>query len=341
MRRIRMLYNSFSTLLVYIVGVIVVYSGIAGIESGRLNIGVLVSFLIYIRNLTAPVRNLARIPVQLHANRASAERIMDVFQSEPSVRDDKPDTPLQVTRGEIAFQGVTFAYPDSNRPVFQSLSATIRPAESIALVGPSGAGKSTFASLLLRFHDPQDGIIAIDGTNIKDVSLASLRDQVSIVWQQPFIVNGTIRENLLMARPSATDGQIAAAIEASHCREFIDKLPEGLDSIIGTSGTSLSVGQAQRIAIAQAFLRDTPILILDEASSALDSQSERMVMDALQSLHRNRTTLIIAHRFSSIRNADRILYFNGNGTVTSGTHDSLMNEHEGYQDAVDWQTSRP
>ncbi|MGD8571833.1 MAG: ABC transporter ATP-binding protein [Gammaproteobacteria bacterium] len=337
-RRIRILYNTFFTFLLYIAGVIVVFSGISSIKAGELSIGVLVSFLVYVRNLTGPVRTLARMPVQLQADRHPAERVMDILQSQSSVLDDYPDNPLAVNQGDIAFNNVTFCYPQGQDPVLTNVSVKITAGETMALVGPSGSGKSTFASLLLRFYDPQQGTITIDGTDIKTVSLASLRDQISIVWQEPFIVDGSVRENMLLARPDAGEQQMIDACHAGFAWEFLEK-HKGLDTVIGTNGLHLSVGQIQRLAIAQAFLRNTPILILDEASSALDSHSERMIVEALQRLREDRTTLIIAHRFSSIRMASRILYFNGDGTITAGTHNELMEQLKDYERAVTWQGS--
>lgn len=336
-RQIRILTNSLSTILVYMAGLIIIYSGISSIKSGDLSVGVFISFLIYIRYLTGPVQTLARIPILFQSNRAAAERVMDVLQSVPEVTDDDSSQELIVENGEIAFDNVSFSYPGTDRIIFNNVSISIKPGESVALVGPSGAGKSSFANLLLRFYDPDRGTISIDGIGIKTVSLASLRNQISIVWQEPFIVNGTLRENLLLAKHDATDEQIIAACKAGFAWEYIENLEDGLDTVIGLNGIDLSVGQVQRLAIAQAFLRDTPILILDEASASLDSYSERMIVEALQSLRKNRTTLIIAHRYSSIRMVERILYLNGNGSITCGTHEELMRDHSGYRDAVDWQ----
>lgn len=339
-RKIRILYNALFTFLVYFAGVVVIYSGISSIKSGQLTIGILVSFLVYIRNLTGPIRGIAQFPLQLHASRAAAERVMEVMSMPARVQEKHGAPAIQIHHGDIGFNSVSFSYPHSEKPVFANLNVRIHPGESVALVGASGSGKSTFAALLLRFYDPQSGSISIDGTEINTVSLASLRKQISIVWQEPFIINASITENLLLARPDATHEQMIAACKASFSWEFIEKLELGLQTIIGTDGVSLSVGQKQRLAIAQAFLRDTPILILDEASSALDSHSERMIVEALQSLRKNRTTLLIAHRFSSIRMVDRILYFDGNGSITTGTHEELMAFHEDYKQAVNWQLTR-
>ena len=339
-RKIHIVYNAFFTFLVYFAGVVVIYSGISSIQSGQLTIGVLVSFLVYIRNLTGPVRSIAQYPIQLQASRAAAERVMEVMSMPGNVQENDKTPDIQIEHGDIAFSNVSFSYPLSEKPVFSNLNANIAPGESVALVGASGSGKSTFAALLMRFYDPLNGSICIDGTDVRSVSLASLRKQISIVWQEPFVINGSIKENLLLARPDATAEQLIAACKSSYSWEFIETLELGLDTAIGTDGVSLSVGQKQRLAIAQAFLRDSPILIFDEASSALDSHSERMIVEALQLLRKNRTTLLIAHRYSSIRTVDRILYFNGNGSITSGTHEELMVNHEDYKAAVNWQISR-
>jgi len=339
MRKISMLYNSFFTFLLYFAGVVVVYSGISSIQSGELTVGVLVSFLVYIRNLAGPVRGIAQIPIQLQSNRAAAERVMEVLRTESAIKESDTNIELNISVGEVAFNDVTFSYPNSKEQVFSHFSAAIHAGESVALVGSSGTGKSTCAALLLRFYDPQEGFVSIDGVDIKSVSQTSLRSQISIVWQEPFFINGSIKENLLLAKSDATTEQMISACKSSFSWEFVNDLDDGLETIIGANGINLSVGQIQRLAIAQAFLRDTPILILDEASSALDSHSEKMVVEALQSLRRNRTTIIIAHRYSSIRSANRILYFNGEGTVTSGTHDELMLNNTDYKDAVNWQIS--
>ena len=339
-RRLRIFYNALFTVLLYSAGVVVIYSGISGIEAGNLTVGALVSFLVYIRNITGPITALVRIPTAIQTDRIAAERLMEVLQLQPFVVDAKDARPLVVQHGEIIFKDVSFSYPKQVRSVFSGLNLHIHAGETIALVGPSGAGKSTFAGLLLRFYDPQQGSICIDGTDIRSVTLQSLRNQISMVWQEPFISNGSIRQNLCLAKQGATDVQLMAACKASFAWEFIETLEQGLDTIIGAHGVELSAGQRQRLAIAQAFLRDTPILILDEASSALDSHSELMVVDAITALRQQRTTIIIAHRYSSIRTADRIIYIDKQGTITVGSHQELLGKHGDYKAAVDWQTSQ-
>ncbi len=339
LRQIRILYNSGFTMLLYLAGVIVVYSGVSSIESGQLSIGALVSFLIYIRNMTGPVRSLARMPMMLHTDRVAANRLMEIMNLESRITISESEKVHKIEQGRIDFNNICFAYPNQAQPIFNGLSVSVNSGETVALVGPSGSGKSSFAGLLLRFHEPQSGEILIDGVNIQHHTSESLRNQISIVWQNPFIINGSIKENFLLSSPAANDNQIIAACKSSHAWEFINELEAGIDTIVGTGGINLSVGQEQRLAIAQAFLRDSPILILDEASSALDSQSEQHIVKAINKLCADRTTIIIAHRFSSIRNADRIFYLNGNGSITTGTHDELMSTHQDYCDAVKWQTN--
>ena len=211
----------------------------------------------------------------------------------------------------------------------------------MALVGPSGSGKSTFIKLLLRFFNLNQGSILIDGKDINEVSLKSLRSNIAVVWQDHFLLDDTIRNNLLLAKPNANEEEIVRACKSSYCLDFINHLENGLDTKIGAKGISLSAGQSQRLAIAQAFLKDAPILILDEASSAIDSMAEKEIAAALRSLRQGRTTLIIAHRYTAIQSASSVIYFNGDGSVTIGNHEKLMKEHTGYQQAVKWQTGNP
>lgn len=341
LRRIRVSYNTFVVVLVYCTGVVVVFSGIESIRSGAMPLGTLASFLMYVRFAMQPIRAIARIPTQLETTRVATERVQEIMHTLPQTSDPTASIPLPAQAGRVEFDRVSFTYPNAARPVFENLSLVVERGESVALAGPSGAGKSTLAALLLRFYDPQHGAIRIDGIDIKSVSLATLRDHISIVWQSPYVFDGTIRDNLLLARPTATEDQMLAACRNGHAWEFIEKLSEGLDTRVGANGVNLSVGQIQRLAIAQAFLRDSPIMILDEASSALDSLSEQLVADALARLRHNRTTLTIAHRFSTTRNAHRVIYFNGDGSTTAGTHEELMKGHAPYRNAVDWQTAHP
>ena len=339
MRALRTGHHAVSVFLMFFVAVVILYAGVAKVESGQLAIGTLASFLIYLRFLANPVRNLALIPLRLHSDRIAAERVIEVMSLNPVVVELASPQPFQITRGEIDVSNMSFSYPDRTALVFANVNVHIAAGECVALVGPSGAGKSTLANLLLRFYDPTHGTVAIDGSDIRSVSLVDLRQQISVVWQEPFLINETIRNNLLLANPHANETDMIAACRASFAWEFVARLPQQLDTPVTAGGSHFSAGQRQRLALAQAFLRHSPILILDEASSALDSHSEEQIVIALAALRKNRTTLIIAHRFSSIRNADRILYLNGDGSVTSGTHEQLMQTNVNYLRAVQWQTS--
>ncbi|NOX92976.1 MAG: ABC transporter ATP-binding protein [Gammaproteobacteria bacterium] len=326
------------TLLIYLAGLMIALFGLDDVRSGAMPVGLLVSFLLYMGYLSMPVRGLAGIAFQYVGNVPAALRILELMDAQPAVV-DKPTAPdLRVQRGQIDIDRVSFAYP-GGATVLHHAQARIQGGETVALVGPSGSGKSTLAALLLRFYDPQQGRILIDGEDLREVSIASLRRNVAVVWQESFVLNDTIRANLLMARPDATEEQLMTACQRSHAWEFIEALPDGLGAALGAGGTELSGGQKQRLAIAQAFLRDAPVLILDEASSALDSQSEQVIVQALNALRANRTTLLIAHRYSSIRTADRVIYFETDGNLTTGRHEELMASHPAYRDAVHWQTA--
>jgi len=327
---------SFS-FLIYAMGLIIVLIGSGSIQSGDLQVGALVSFLLYLGYLTVPVRGTAEVVFQALGNLPAAHRILEVLDAKPIV-EDKSDKILSVSAGQIDAKGVTFHYPDGET-VFHDVNLSIEGGSTVALVGPSGSGKSTFATLLMRFYDPQEGHICIDGTDIRDVSILSLRSNLAVVWQQTFLVDDTIRANLLMANPEVNENQLHEALVKSHAWEFIEQLPNSLDTVLGTGGTELSGGQRQRLAITQAFLRDAPILILDEASSALDSESEQIIVSAIDELRADRTTLMIAHRYSSLRNADRVIYFGRDGNVTMSTHEKLLEKLPDYREAVEWQTS--
>jgi len=329
-------FASTLAVLIYICGIVIVFAGIDRIKETGLGIGALVSFLIYLGYLSVPVRGFAQAPMQLLGDLGAAQRVLELLKLQSNIKETAPNAVLSSNKGAIRFENVSFAYPDGD-PVLKDITLNIEPGESVALVGPSGAGKSTIAQLLMRFYDPVSGSISIDETDIREISIASLRDNVSTVWQNPFFLNETIRNNLLIACPNASTDELIAACKLSGTWEFIEELNNGLDAAIGMGGVELSGGQYQRLAIAQAILRDTPILVLDEATSALDSLSERALTESLEQLRKDRTTLIIAHRYSSIRAADKVVYFNGDGSITMDSHENLYAQHRDYRDAVIWQ----
>lgn len=330
-------FGSSFSVLIYLVGLLIVIGGIYQIHDGTLTAGQLISFLLYLGYLSVPVRGVAMLALSAQEDMAAAERVRSVLNIGNTVQETSNAAALQIKYGQIEFKDLTFSY-DENKIIFERINLSIKSGETIALVGPSGAGKSTFAKLLMRFYDPNSGSIIVDGTDIRTTSLSSLRAQIAVVWQEPFLINDTIASNLLLSRQDATRDQLIHACEMSHAWEFVRELPQQLDTMLGANGIDLSAGQRQRLAIAQAFLRDAPILLLDEASSALDSQTEEIIVNALAKLRQGRTTLVIAHRYSTISNADRVVYFNGDGTLTVGTHQQLLENHSGYQKAIEWQS---
>ena len=328
---------SFS-FLIYAVGLLIVLLGSDSIKAGELQVGALVSFILYLGYLTGPVRGLAEVVFQAMGNLPAANRVLEVLDAQPVV-EDEADKNLEISKGRIDVQGVSFAYP-GGETIFKDVDLSVEGGSTVALVGPSGSGKSTFATMLMRFYDPHKGTISIDGTDIREVNINSLRRNIAVVWQSPFLVNDTIRANLLMANPEVNEDRLQEALVRSHAQEFVQKLPDGLDTVLGAGGTEISGGQKQRLAITQAFLRDAPILILDEASSALDSEAEQIIVSAINELRADRTTLMIAHRYSSIRTADRVIYFGRDGEVTMSTHDELLEKIPDYRDAVEWQAGQ-
>jgi len=337
----RLLESGFSIsfmLLNYLVGLFIIFIGVSSIQQGALTVGHLLSFILYLGYLTIPVRGMTEIFLECTGNIAAANRVSELFNTESTTKDRDTAKELHISSGTIEFIGIDFLYAD-DKPIFTNVNVHIEGKNSYALVGPSGAGKSSFVNLLMRFYNPQHGCIKIDGVDIRDVSLQSLRSKIAVVWQDNFYINDTIRENLLIANPSATTKQIIKACVDANAWQFIQQFSDGLDTRLGSNGVSLSGGQNQRIAIAQAFLKNAPIIVFDEASSALDSQSEQQIMSSLGTLFSDRTILTIAHRYSSIKNANQVIYFYSDGRITMGKHDELYDQIEDYRDAVTWQTS--
>jgi len=276
-----------------------------------------------VRELYLPINRISEMNTILNNSLAAIERVFEVFDIESDVQETPNAARLERMEGNISFRNVTFGY-DAERPVLQEIDLDIKAGEVIALVGISGAGKSTLVQLVPRFYDPQAGEVLVDGTNVRDVTLRSLRSQIGMVAQETLLFSGSVRENLMYGRPDASDEDMIRATKAAHAHGFLKKLPDGYDTLLGERGARLSGGQKQRIAIARAFLIDPRILILDEATSALDSESEALIQEALARLMQGRTNIVIAHRLSTILNSDRIAVMQHGRILDIGPHQELL-----------------
>lgn len=304
--------------------VLILWYGAHEVLAGRLTVGELVLFLSYLALFYVPINQIHSVNHMLQHALAASERVFEVLDAVPEVR-NRPGVvaPPGKVRGGVAFEGVGFHYrPDV--PVIKGLTAAVAPGERVALVGPSGAGKSTLLKLLMRFYDVTDGAILIDGTDIRDLPLAYLREQIGLVQQEPFLFNGTVRDNILYADPTAAQQRVEAAARAARAHEFITALPEGYDTWIGERGVKLSVGQKQRVSIARVLLKDPPIVVFDEATSNIDTETEVKIREALNELTKGRTTFIIAHRLSTLQDVDRILVLEAGHLVEEGRHEDLL-----------------
>lgn len=292
--------------LTAVVTAAVVLFGAMQVQAGTLTPGELLVFTGYLSSMYKPIRNLAKTSTRLSKASVSMERMNELLELEPDVRDTPGAVPAPALRGAIAFDGVSFRYGDG-APVLDGVSFQVQPGARVALVGPSGAGKSTIASLLLRFYDPADGSVTVDGLDLRDLRLDSLRSQIAVVPQESVLFGTSIRENIAYGRPDASDEEIERAARAAHAHEFIERFPEGYDTEVGERGSTLSGGQRRRIAIARALVRDAPILILDEPMTGLDAASEALVHDALERLMAGRTCLTITHDARAASDADVVL----------------------------------
>jgi subfamily B ATP-binding cassette protein MsbA len=284
-----------------------------------------VAFIHLLRQLYFPVNRISEMNTVLHNSLAAIDRIFEVFDTQPDVRERPGALRLPRLSGDIRFERVSFGY-QPGQATLHEVDLHMRAGEMVALVGPSGAGKTTMVQLVPRFFDPDAGRITVDGCDLRDVTLRSLRSQIGIVAQDTVLLSGSVRENILYSMPDAGDEALRRVARAAHAEEFIVQLPEAYDTLLGERGAKLSGGQRQRIAIARAFLRDPRILILDEATSALDSESEYLIQDALRQLMRSRTSVVIAHRLSTILHADRIVVMDQGRIVQVGPHAQLLAE---------------
>ncbi|MCQ5183658.1 lipid A export permease/ATP-binding protein MsbA [Phascolarctobacterium faecium] len=310
--------------LVAAIGVtMIIWYGGNNVINGTITAGSLVAFLTYAVNISNPIKRLTRVIGNIQKALAAAQRVFMIIDMPEEIAESRDAKQLPEVSGKVEFQNVSFAYNDKGN-VITDLSFSVKPGEVIAIVGPSGAGKSTIANLLPRFYDVNKGDIKIDGHSVREVTLDSLREQVGIVPQETMLFNGSVYNNILYGRLDATKEEIEAAAKAANAHDFIMQLTDGYETKLGDRGVNLSGGQRQRIAIARAILKDPRILILDEATSALDTESERVVQEALDRLMVGRTSFVIAHRLSTVKNADKILVLEKGNLVESGTHDELL-----------------
>jgi len=315
--------------------------GIALVLSGRFGItpGDLAAFALVLSTTYRPVRSLARDWVQLVDAQPSAERIFSILDTPDEIADAPDAVQIDGVHRGIAFRGVSFSY--GREPVLADVSFAVKAGEVVALVGRTGAGKTTIADLLMRFHDPTSGGIEIDGSDLRGIARESLLAQIAVVTQEPFLFDATIRDNIRYGRPGASEDEILEAARAAHVDEFANALPQGYETEVGAAGVRLSGGQRQRITIARALLKNPAILIFDEATSALDSKSEQFVQEAIESLFGGRTVFMIAHRFSTLRRADRIVVLEGGRVSQTGTHADLIREVGLYRELIDLQAAGP
>jgi ATP-binding cassette subfamily B protein len=318
-----LLYNSFET-IIQLITITVIIFGSASIVNKSLDLADLITFLLYIGFMIEPIQRLTHMSTQLQEGITGFQRFMEIMNLKPAIENKPNPVTLSEVSGEIEFNQVSFRYEEHLNNVIQNLSLRILPGEYVALVGPSGAGKTTLCSLIPRFYDVTDGDVFLDGVNVRDIDLESLRNNIGIVQQDVYLFAGTVMENIRYGDPAASDNEIIEAAKLANAHDFIMNLPKGYSSEIGQRGVKLSGGQKQRLCIARVFLKNPPILILDEATSALDNESESIIKESLDLLAKGRTTIVIAHRLSTIRNAKRIIVLTENGIAEQGNHNSLL-----------------
>ena len=321
-REVKALLSPIVTVIVSCCVAFVLWRGSLLILAGGMTAGELTVFLSYLASFFKPVKDLASMNNSIAQTAVAVERIRTILDAD-AILAERPDPSEQAIRGEIVFDHVAFAY-DANSPVLRDVSFTVKPGQMVGVVGPTGGGKSTIMSLIPRFYDPIAGTIRIDGIDVRDYQLKALRDQIGYVLQETVLFRGTVRENIAYGRAGATEEEIIEAAKLANADEFISRMPDGYQTMVGDRGDTLSGGQRQRIGIARAIIRNNPILILDEPTAALDTESERLVIEALERLMKGRTVLTIAHRLSTIRDADSIIVLKDGMVAEQGTHSQLL-----------------
>ena len=322
--RLKAVYSPLIDMIELSGALLVIGLGTWELSQGHLTLGGLLVFMTFLTQLYSPVRGLSRLVNRIYAASAAAERIIEMLNQKPSVVESSSAVGLGRAEGRVELDHVAFRYPDTERNAVSGVSLQVEPGEVLALVGPSGAGKSTLTKLLLRFYDPQFGRITLDGTDLRDLTLASVRANVALLLQETLVFDGTICENIAYGRRNATRDQVEEAAIAADAHDFITGLPEGYDTQIGQKGRRLSGGQRQRIAIARAMIRDAPVLILDEPTSGVDAESGSRIMGPLRRLMGGRTTIVISHNLVTVRDADRIAVLEAGRIIEVGTHEELL-----------------
>ncbi|HLJ68997.1 MAG TPA: ABC transporter ATP-binding protein [Chloroflexota bacterium] len=315
-------FKVFAGLITAVGAAAIMYLGGTFVLQGKMTVGTILVFIAYLESLYMPLNDIIYTASTMQATAAEADRVLEIIDTPLDVKDAPDATDIRIT-GYVEFRDVTFGY-EEGRPVLHDVSLAAKPGDVVAIVGPTGAGKSTLVSLLVRFFDPWSGAVLVDGRDIRSVRLRSLREQIGLVLQDPFILPLTVAENIAYGDPHASKQAIVEASIAANADEFIRRLPQGYDTVIGERGTTLSGGERQRLSIARAFLKNAPILVLDEPTSALDARTESLLLEALARLMRDRTTFVVAHRLSTIRNATTILVIDRGRVVEQGTHHQLM-----------------
>ncbi|CAK7282303.1 ABC transporter ATP-binding protein [Streptomyces misionensis] len=328
--RIRAVYAPIVE-VIEVAGVLAVLGlGTWQLAQGRLTLGGLLVFLALIGKMYGPVRGLSGLATTFYTAAASAERIIELLDQRPQVTERADARPLGRAHGSVEFDRVWFRYPGSTPWALADVSFRVAPGETLALVGASGAGKSTVARLQLRFYDPDRGAVRLDGTDLRELRLADVRESVAVVLQETLVFHGTVRENIAYGRPGASEAQIVAAARAADAHEFVERLPDGYDTLVGQRGRTLSGGQCQRLAIARAMIRDAPVLLLDEPTTGLDAGSGRRIMEPLRRLMAGRTTVVISHNLLTVRDATRIVVLDGGRVVEDGAHAELLDRDGTY-----------